>query len=1022
MGRRALIRGGLAAATSLTLAMGLGPLVLDAHADGPAEVIIPAETSLRPQTVLFSAGPSGFLRYEPGRGHLWTTYTGKDTVVDPSAAEVWGIPEFGAGSDVVARYDDDARTVTLRDMAAGGTATTIPLPSRHTYQGTLGRTVVTTAWAGTGDDLTWHLFDVRADGTVRDRTVAGVPAGITSVTGGDSPVADAHGMVVLYKADGTFRRGWLDADQGRLVELLHDPTGNGSGTVILTATHLLSWNGTTVSVYSRDDLNAVVRTVPLANDGPTHLLGMVGDTLLVSRYDSSLGAMDGALPVWRVDALATDGSTTGTVLARSRSVSPAVPTPDGGLLIPGSGSATADWGVNLVRAGADGTPEVEKVAAAELEPVADPVQELTLAGGRLTVTEHDWDRGRTYMYGRTIDVTGGTLAAGSRTAQGVTDDNPHLVGTGDGRTVVWNPWVSGGDRVPRSVGPTGSLPGTPVDAEHDYVRVWDAGGRHVAMAAEYTDETAPQTRVIDLDTGDTVLALPEQGTAIWGTTMWVRDGNDSAVPVDVRTGRRGESVWFGRGCLLEDLQAAGRWLLWSCVGSAESQGVYDTVAKTKLTLTEGAWETAKLGDGFVVTGVGDRFEVTDVRSGTPVTHSAGAFQSGQPWDVDPYTGLIAYVDARGDTHVVSSGVPVSALSPLDAAVAGTADVKGGAASWNPKWWLSKAASSWQLVIRNKATGGTVRLLTGRAAQGVIPASWNGKDGAGKLVGNGAYTWTLTAAPADGQGAALTQTGTVKITGATPVRRDFATSDGFGELLTLNSSGGLTYQYGTGTGTLTGKKTGSAWPTNAKFVPYGDVNGDRCNDVLVRYAGGTLRAYHPACGAAVTPSTAYTSLGTGWEQYDVLTSPGDVSGDGRADLIARQSSTGDVYLYKATSTGKLSARVKIASKWTGYKKILGAGDLNGDGHGDLLAQDKSNDLWRYDGTGAGTFKSRVKVFDDWGSSYNVVVGAGDLTGDGKADFVARDTAGNLWRSNGTGKGTFGSRTKIATGWQGYKGVF
>ncbi|MET8222100.1 FG-GAP-like repeat-containing protein [Streptomyces sp. NPDC005301] len=1022
MGRRALIRGGLAAATSLTLAMGLGPLVLDAHADGPAEVIIPAETSLRPQTVLFSAGPSGFLRYEPGRGHLWTTYTGKDTVVDPSAAEVWGIPEFGAGSDVVARYDDDARTVTLRDMAAGGTATTIPLPSRHTYQGTLGRTVVTTAWAGTGDDLTWHLFDVRADGTVRDRTVAGVPAGITSVTGGDSPVADAHGMVVLYKADGTFRRGWLDADQGRLVELLHDPTGNGSGTVILTATHLLSWNGTTVSVYSRDDLNAVVRTVPLANDGPTHLLGMVGDTLLVSRYDSSLGAMDGALPVWRVDALATDGSTTGTVLARSRSVSPAVPTPDGGLLIPGSGSATADWGVNLVRAGADGTPEVEKVAAAELEPVADPVQELTLAGGRLTVTEHDWDRGRTYMYGRTIDVTGGTLAAGSRTAQGVTDDNPHLVGTGDGRTVVWNPWVSGGDRVPRSVGPTGSLPGTPVDAEHDYVRVWDAGGRHVAMAAEYTDETAPQTRVIDLDTGDTVLASPEQGTAIWGTTMWVRDGNDSAVPVDVRTGKRGEPVWFGRGCLLEDLQAAGRWLLWSCVGSAESQGVYDTVAKTKLTLTEGAWETAKLGDGFVVTGVGDRFEVTDVRSGTPVTHSAGAFQSGQPWDVDPYTGLIAYVDARGDTHVVSSGVPVSALSPLDAAVAGTADVKGGAASWNPKWWLSKAASSWQLVIRNKATGGTVRLLTGGAAQGVIPASWNGKDGAGKLVGNGAYTWTLTAAPADGQGAALTQTGTVKITGATPVRRDFATSDGFGELLTLNSSGGLTYQYGTGTGTLTGKKTGSAWPTNAKFVPYGDVNGDRCNDVLVRYAGGTLRAYHPACGAAVTPSTAYTSLGTGWEQYDVLTSPGDVSGDGRADLIARQSSTGDVYLYKATSTGKLSARVKIASKWTGYKKILGAGDLNGDGHGDLLAQDKSNDLWRYDGTGAGTFKNRVKVFDDWGSSYNVVVGAGDLTGDGKADFVARDTAGNLWRSNGTGKGTFGSRTKIATGWQGYKGVF
>lgn len=56
-----------------------------------------------------------------------------------------------------------------------------------------------------------------------------------------------------------------------------------------------------------------------------------------------------------------------------------------------------------------------------------------------------------------------------------------------------------------------------------------------------------------------------------------------------------------------------------------------------------------------------------------------------------------------------------------------------------------------------------------------------------------------------------------------------------------------------------------------------------------------------------------------------------------------------------------------------------GDLNtqpgGDGHGDLLAQDKSNELWRYDGTATGKFKSRVKVFNDWGPSYNVIVEGG-----------------------------------------------
>jgi hypothetical protein len=114
-------------------------------------------------------------------------------------------------------------------------------------------------------------------------------------------------------------------------------------------------------------------------------------------------------------------------------------------------------------------------------------------------------------------------------------------------------------------------------------------------------------------------------------------------------------------------------------------------------------------------------------------------------------------------------------------------------------------------------------------------------------------------------------------------------------------------------------------------------------------------------------------------------------------------------------------VKLYTDWSGYKKIVGVGDLNGDGIGDLLAQDKSNNLYRYTGTGSGTFKARVKLFANWGGSYNTVVGVGDLTGDGKADLVSRDTSGNVWRNNGTGTGSFGSRTQIATGWSGYKSL-
>ncbi|NUO41315.1 MAG: VCBS repeat-containing protein, partial [Streptomyces sp.] len=82
---------------------------------------------------------------------------------------------------------------------------------------------------------------------------------------------------------------------------------------------------------------------------------------------------------------------------------------------------------------------------------------------------------------------------------------------------------------------------------------------------------------------------------------------------------------------------------------------------------------------------------------------------------------------------------------------------------------------------------------------------------------------------------------------------------------------------------------------------------------------------------------------------------------------------------------------------------------------------SNVLYRYDGKGDGTFKARVKLFTDWGGSYNVVVGVGDITDDGRADIVSRDTSGNLYRNSGDGKGSFGARVKIATGFGGYKSL-
>ncbi|MGQ4388534.1 FG-GAP repeat domain-containing protein [Streptomyces sp. SAS_270] len=205
----------------------------------------------------------------------------------------------------------------------------------------------------------------------------------------------------------------------------------------------------------------------------------------------------------------------------------------------------------------------------------------------------------------------------------------------------------------------------------------------------------------------------------------------------------------------------------------------------------------------------------------------------------------------------------------------------------------------------------------------------------------------------------------------------------------------------------------SWPTGTRAVAFGDFDGDRCNDVIVRLPGGEARLYTPVCGGLPVPDSAYKRLSQDWSGYDTLLAAGDQTGDGRPDLLARDAATGNIYLYAHNGTDGFKARVKIRSAWTGYKRVIGAGDLNGDGFGDVLALDRSGELWRYNGTGTGTLKDRVRVFSDWGGSYKDVIGAGDLNGDGKNDLVSRDTSDNLWLNAGKGTGTFAGRTQAGT---------
>ncbi|MGW1882739.1 FG-GAP repeat domain-containing protein [Streptomyces sp. NPDC001970] len=74
-------------------------------------------------------------------------------------------------------------------------------------------------------------------------------------------------------------------------------------------------------------------------------------------------------------------------------------------------------------------------------------------------------------------------------------------------------------------------------------------------------------------------------------------------------------------------------------------------------------------------------------------------------------------------------------------------------------------------------------------------------------------------------------------------------------------------------------------------------------------------------------------------------------------------SGELWRYNGTRTGTLKDRVLVFKDWGGsYKDVIGAGDFNGDGRNDLVSRDTSNRLWLNAGTGTGTFANRVPAGD------------------------------------------------------------
>lgn len=243
------------------------------------------------------------------------------------------------------------------------------------------------------------------------------------------------------------------------------------------------------------------------------------------------------------------------------------------------------------------------------------------------------------------------------------------------------------------------------------------------------------------------------------------------------------------------------------------------------------------------------------------------------------------------------------------------------------------------------------------------------------------------------------------------------------------SAGVLWQYQASTTTDPAQytrraKVGGGWNVYSTLTKLSTLKADGTGDLVARDKTGILWLYR-ATGDISQPFAARSKVGGGWNTYTQLTGPGDITGDRKADLIARDRD-GVLWLYRGTDSTNtpFTARTRIGGGWNAYNQLTGGADLTGDGKADLLARDTSGVLWLYRGTSSikSPYAARTRVGGGW-NTYTRLVSSGDATGDGINDLLATDRSGALWLYRGTSNANapLQYRARIGAGWTIYNAL-
>ncbi|QIL01817.1 hypothetical protein G7078_02795 [Sphingomonas sinipercae] len=230
-------------------------------------------------------------------------------------------------------------------------------------------------------------------------------------------------------------------------------------------------------------------------------------------------------------------------------------------------------------------------------------------------------------------------------------------------------------------------------------------------------------------------------------------------------------------------------------------------------------------------------------------------------------------------------------------------------------------------------------------------------------------------------------------------------DGIADVLWRSDTGVITTWLGQADGTFidNSANTGQAIPLDWNIVGTGDYNGDGLGDIMWRSDAGVMTQWLGQLDGTFRDNFAKTGqvIPLNWN----VIGTGDFNGDGLGDLIWR-SDAGVITEWLGNLDGSFRDNFAgtgqhIPLNWT----IDGMGDFNGDGLEDLIWRSDQGVITEWLGQNDGSFKDNFAGTGQTIPTNWQIVGVGDFNADGYADILWQSTAGTLTNWLGNPDGSF-----------------